>query len=42
MIFHVLIVMIAGWIQQHQQHVITYLHEENCVLKAHLGAAGCG
>ena len=35
MILHVLIAMIAGWIQQHQQHVIAYLHEENRVLKAH-------
>ncbi len=25
MILHVLIAMIAGWIQRHQQHVITYL-----------------
>jgi putative transposase len=37
MILHVLIAMVAGWIQRHQQHVITYLHEENRVLKAHLG-----
>jgi putative transposase len=36
MILHVLIAMIAGWIQRHQQHVIAYLHEENRVLKAHL------
>src|SRR5215471_6713731 len=34
---HVLIVMIAGWMQRHQQQVITYLIEENRVLKAHLG-----
>jgi putative transposase len=37
MILHVLIVMIAGWINRHQQHVIAYLHEENRVLKAHFG-----
>src|SRR6266487_7063352 len=37
MILHVLIAMVAGWIQRHQQQVITYLHEENRVLKAHLG-----
>ena len=37
MILHVLIAMIAGWIQRHQQHVIAYLQEENRVLKAHLG-----
>ena len=36
-ILHVLIAMVAGWLQRHQQHVITYLHEENRVLKAHLG-----
>src|SRR5918999_2277344 len=37
MILHVLIAMVAGWIQRHQQQVITYLHEENRVLKAQLG-----
>ncbi len=37
MILHVLIAMVAGWIQRHQQHVIAYLHEENRVLKAQLG-----
>ena len=37
MILHVLIAMVAGWINRHQQHVIAYLHEENRVLKAHLG-----
>ena len=36
MILHVLIAMVAGWIQRHQQRVITYLQEENHVLKAHL------
>jgi len=34
MILHVLIAMVAGWLQRHQQHVITYLIEENRVLKA--------
>jgi hypothetical protein len=29
--------MVAGWLQRHQQHVITYLQEENRVLKAHHG-----
>jgi hypothetical protein len=38
MILHVLIAMVAGWLQRHQQHVITYLQEENRVLKAHLGS----
>jgi putative transposase len=36
MILHVLIAMVAGWLQRHQQQVITYLHEENRVLKAQL------
>src|SRR5215467_10734520 len=38
MILHVLIAMVAGWIQRHQQQVIAYLQEENRVLKAQLGA----
>jgi transposase InsO family protein len=37
MILHVLIAMVAGWLQRHQQHVITYLQEENRLLKAQLG-----
>jgi transposase InsO family protein len=37
MILHVLIAMVAGWIQRHQQQVITYLQEENRILKAQLG-----
>ena len=37
MILHVLIAMMAGWLQRHQQKVIAYLLEENRVLKAHLG-----
>jgi putative transposase len=37
MILHVLIAMVASWLQRHQQQVITYLHEENRVLKAQLG-----
>src|SRR5262245_43321070 len=37
MILHVLIAMVAGWLQRHQQQVVTYLHEENRVLKAQLG-----
>jgi putative transposase len=36
MIVHVLIAMVAGWLQRHQQQVITYLIEENRVLKAQL------
>src|SRR3989449_9404862 len=37
MILHVFIAMVAGWLQRHQQHVLTYLQEENRVLKAHHG-----
>jgi putative transposase len=37
MILHVLIAIIAGWLQRHQQQVITYLLAENRVLKAQLG-----
>jgi hypothetical protein len=33
MILHVLIAMVAGWLQRHQQQVITYLLAENRVLK---------
>jgi transposase InsO family protein len=38
MIVPVLIGLVAGWLQRHQQQVITYLLEENCVLKAQLGS----
>ncbi len=37
MILHVLIAMVAGWVQRHQQQVIAYLSEENRVLKAQFG-----
>src|ERR671925_1599980 len=37
MILHVLIAMVAGWLQSHQEQVITYLLAENRVVKAHLG-----
>jgi putative transposase len=37
MILQILIAMVAGWIQRHQQQIITYLLAENCVLKAPLG-----
>jgi hypothetical protein len=32
MILPLPIAMVAGWLQRHQQHVITYLHEENRLL----------
>ena len=34
MILQVIIAMVAGWINRHQRHVITYLKEENRVLKS--------
>jgi hypothetical protein len=37
MILHVLIAILVGWLQRHQQQVITYLQEENCILKVQLG-----
>ena len=37
MILQVLIAMLAGWLQRHQQQVIAYLQEENRVLKAQPG-----
>jgi putative transposase len=37
MILHILIAMVAGWLQRHQQQVITYLLAENRVLKDQLG-----
>src|SRR5215470_6508954 len=37
MILHILIAMVAGWINRHQQQVIAYLQEENRVLKAQHG-----
>ena len=38
MIFQLLIAMVAGWVQRHQQQVIAYLQEENRLLKAQLGS----
>jgi putative transposase len=37
MLLHVLIAMLAGWLQRPQQRVITYLHEANRVLKGQCG-----
>jgi hypothetical protein len=36
MFLHALIAMLACGIHRHQEHVITYLREENCLLKAQL------
>ena len=33
----VLVVSLAGWLNQHQQHVIAYLMEENRVLREQIG-----
>src|SRR5919198_1987074 len=38
MILQLLLAMLAGWLQRHQQQVIAYLQEENRVLKAQLGS----
>jgi hypothetical protein len=39
MILHVVIAMVAGWLQRHKQPAMTYVHEEYRVLKAQRG--GC-
>jgi hypothetical protein len=36
MILPILLALVAGWINRHQQHVITYLKEENRVLTSKL------
>jgi hypothetical protein len=33
MILQILLTMLAGWMQRHQQQVITYLQAENRILK---------
>ena len=35
--WHVLLAMLAGWVNQRQRHVIDYLQEENRVLREQLG-----
>src|SRR5215831_18975343 len=35
--FSFLVVSVAGWMNQHQQHVIHYLIEENRVLREQIG-----
>jgi hypothetical protein len=37
MILQILLTMLAGWLQRHQQQVITYLQAENHILNAQLG-----
>src|SRR2546425_4023216 len=36
--FSFVVISIAGWMNQHQQHVIDYLIEENRVLREQIGA----
>jgi len=35
--FSLLVTSLAGWMNQHQQHVIEYLMEENRVLREQIG-----
>ena len=35
--FRFVLISVAGWMNQHQQHAIEYLREENRVLRAQLG-----
>ena len=38
--FQVVVIAIAGWMNQHQHHVIEYLLEENRVLREQIGSRG--
>jgi hypothetical protein len=40
--FSFLVVSIAGWMNQHQQNVIEYLTEENCILRDQPDNSGTG
>ena len=35
-LFRLLLISLAGWLNQHQRDVIDYLQEENCVLREQL------
>ena len=35
--WQILLAALAGWVNEHQQHVIAYLQEENRVLREQLG-----
>src|SRR5438270_13220584 len=35
--FHFVVIVLAGWMNERQQNVIDYLHEENRVLREQLG-----
>ena len=32
-LFHFIVVALAGWVNRHQQAIIDYLIEENCIFK---------
>jgi hypothetical protein len=36
--FRFLLIAVAGWMNQQQQHAIEYLREENRILRAQLGS----
>jgi hypothetical protein len=36
--FQFVVIAIAGWMNQHQQHVVGYLLEENPVLREQIGS----
>jgi hypothetical protein len=38
----VVLISLAGWMNQRQLHVVDYLREENRVLREQLGDRGCG
>jgi len=38
--FSLLVTSLAGWMNQHQQHVIEFLMEENRVLREQIGDRG--
>ena len=40
--FRFVVIAVAGWMNQKQQHAIEYLREENRVLREQLGTGDCG
>ena len=40
--FRFVVIALAGWMNQKQQHAIEYLREENRVLKSNLALVGFG
>jgi hypothetical protein len=39
--FRLLLISLAGWLNQRQQDALGYLQEENRVVREQLGASGC-